>query len=76
MLIYKRLVRCKRFKHNKTICNSMTSPFLWALSLVGIIPAVIWYDNQTVLIIWAFLFMTIYTIIYRRIVHFKFKFKR
>jgi len=76
MLIYKRLVRCKRFKRNKTICNSMTSPFLWALSLVGIIPAVIWYDNQTALIIFAFLFMAIYTIIYRRIVHFKFKFKR
>ena len=76
MLIYKRLVRCKRFKYNKTICNSMTSPFLWALSLVGIIPAVIWYDNQTALIIWAFVFMAIYTIIYRRIVHFKFKFKR
>jgi UDP-GlcNAc:undecaprenyl-phosphate/decaprenyl-phosphate GlcNAc-1-phosphate transferase len=76
MLIYKRLVRCKRFEYNKTICNSMTSPFLWVLSLAGIIPAVIWYDNQTVLIIWAFVFMAIYTIIYRRIVHFKFKFKR
>jgi UDP-GlcNAc:undecaprenyl-phosphate/decaprenyl-phosphate GlcNAc-1-phosphate transferase len=75
MLIYKRLVKCKTFKNNKVMCNSMTSPFLWALSLVGIIPAVIWYDNQTALIIWAFVFMAIYTIIYRRIVHFKFKFK-
>jgi UDP-N-acetylmuramyl pentapeptide phosphotransferase/UDP-N-acetylglucosamine-1-phosphate transferase len=73
MLIYKRLVQCKRFKHNKTICNSMTSPFLWALSLLGIIPAVIWFDNQIILIILAFVFMVIYTIIYRRIVHFKFK---
>ena len=73
MLIYKRLVKCKRLKHNKTICNSMTSPFLWVLSLLGIIPAVIWFDNQTILIIWAFVFMVIYTIIYRRIVHFKFK---
>ena len=73
MLIYKRWVKCKIFKHNKTICNSMTSPFLWVLSLLGIIPAVIWFDNQTMLIIWAFVFMAIYTIIYRRIVHFKFK---
>ena len=73
MLFYKRVVKCKTFKNNKTICNSMTSPFLWALSLVGIIPAVIWYDDQTMLIIWAFVFMVIYTIIYRRIVHFKFK---
>ena len=75
-LVYRKLISCDRFKHDKVICNSMVSPFMWLLSLVGIIPAVIWYDNQTVLIIWAFLFMTIYTIIYRRIVHFKFKFKR
>jgi len=47
-----------------------------AYSLVGIIPAVIWYDDQTMLIIWAFVFMAIYTIIYRRIVHFRFKFKK
>ena len=73
MIFYKRLVRRIFFKNNKTMQNSMTSPFLWALSLVGIIPAVIWYDNQTMLIIWAFIFMIIYTIIYRRIVHFKFK---
>jgi UDP-GlcNAc:undecaprenyl-phosphate/decaprenyl-phosphate GlcNAc-1-phosphate transferase len=76
MLIYKRLVKCKTFKNNKVMCNSVTSPFLWALSLVGIIPAIIWFDNQTMLIVWAFVFMAIYTIIYRRIVHFKFKFKK
>jgi UDP-N-acetylmuramyl pentapeptide phosphotransferase/UDP-N-acetylglucosamine-1-phosphate transferase len=75
-LIYKRLIKCKTFKNNKKICNSMVSPFLWLLSLISIIPAVIWYDNQTMLIVWAFIFMLIYTIIYRRIVHFKFKFKR
>ena len=73
MMLYKRLVKRKFFKNNKTMQNSMTSPFLWALSLVSIIPAVIWYNNQTMLIIWAFIFMIIYTIIYRRIVHFKFK---
>jgi len=73
MMFYKRLVRRIFFKNNKTMQNSMTSPFLWALSLVGIIPAVIWYDNQTMLIIWVCIFMIIYTIIYRRLVHFKFK---
>jgi len=75
MLIYKRWVKNNMFKNNKTMCNSMTSPFLWLLSLVGIIPAIIWYDNQTILIICAFIFMAIYTIIFRRIVHFKFNFK-
>jgi UDP-GlcNAc:undecaprenyl-phosphate/decaprenyl-phosphate GlcNAc-1-phosphate transferase len=73
MLIYKRVVKCKIFKNNKVMCNSMTSPFLWVLSLFSIIPAVIWFNNQTMLIVWAFVFMLVYTIIYRRIVHFKFK---
>jgi len=76
MFIYKRLVKRKNFKNNKALCNSMTSPFLWLLSLVGIIPAVIWYDNKMMLIVCAIIFMVIYTIVYRRIVHFKFKFKK
>ena len=73
MLIYKRVVKCKKFKNNTVVCNSLTSPFLWVLSLFSIIPAVIWFNNQTMLIVWAFVFMLVYTIIYRRIVHFKFK---
>ncbi len=73
MLIYKRVVKCKKFKNNTVMCNSITSPFLWVLSLFSIIPAVIWFNNQTMLIVWAFVFMLVYTIIYRRIVHFKFK---
>jgi UDP-N-acetylmuramyl pentapeptide phosphotransferase/UDP-N-acetylglucosamine-1-phosphate transferase len=72
-LIYRKLISCDRFKHNKVICNSMTAPVMWLLSLLGIIPAVIWFNNQTMLIVWAFVFMLIYTIIYRRIMHFKFK---
>ena len=73
MLIYKRVVKCKKFKNNTVVCNSLTSPFLWVLSLFSIIPAAIWFNNQTMLIVWAFVFMLVYTIIYRRIVHFKFK---
>ena len=72
-LIYRKLISCDRFKHNKVICNSMTAPVMWLLSLLGVIPAVIWFNNQTMLIVWAFVFMLIYTIIYRRIMHFKFK---
>ena len=72
-LIYRKLISCDRFKHNKVICNSMTAPVMWLLSLLGIIPAVIWFNNQTMLIVWAFVFMLVYTTIYRCIVHFKFK---
>jgi UDP-N-acetylmuramyl pentapeptide phosphotransferase/UDP-N-acetylglucosamine-1-phosphate transferase len=64
-LVYKKFISCDRFKHNEVICNSMTSPAMWLLSLIGIIPAVIWFNNQTMLIIWAFAFMFIYTVIYK-----------
>jgi UDP-N-acetylmuramyl pentapeptide phosphotransferase/UDP-N-acetylglucosamine-1-phosphate transferase len=75
-LVYRKLISCDRFKHNKVICNSMTSPVMWLLSLVGIIPAVVWFDNQTILIIWVFVFMFIYTIIYKYISSDIFKFNR
>jgi UDP-GlcNAc:undecaprenyl-phosphate/decaprenyl-phosphate GlcNAc-1-phosphate transferase len=66
-LIYKKLIASELFSHNKIICNSFTAPFLWALALVGIIPAVIWFDNQVLLIISAFVFMIVYTCIYMHI---------
>ena len=73
-LVYRKLISCDRFKHNKVICNSMTAPVMWLLSLVGIAPAIIWFDNQTALIIWAFVFMLVYTIVYKYISSKRFKF--
>jgi UDP-N-acetylmuramyl pentapeptide phosphotransferase/UDP-N-acetylglucosamine-1-phosphate transferase len=73
-LFYRKLISCDRFKHNKVICNSMVAPVMWLFSLVGIIPAVVWFDNQTMLIGASFLFMFIYTIMYRYIASDKFKF--
>jgi UDP-GlcNAc:undecaprenyl-phosphate/decaprenyl-phosphate GlcNAc-1-phosphate transferase len=73
-LVYRKFISCDRFKHKKVICNSMVSPLMWLLSLTGIIPAVIWFDNQMALIIWAFIFMVIYTIIYKYISSERFKF--
>ena len=66
-LVYRKIVSCDRFKNNKIICNSMTAPIMWLVSLVGIIPAIIWFDNQTMLIISVFMFMFIYTVIYKYI---------
>jgi UDP-N-acetylmuramyl pentapeptide phosphotransferase/UDP-N-acetylglucosamine-1-phosphate transferase len=74
-LVYRKLISCDIFKHNKVICNSMTAPVMWLLSLVGIVPAVIWFDNQTILIISSFVFMIIYTVIYKYISSDRFKFK-
>ena len=73
-LIYRKVISCDRFKHNKVICNSMVAPVMWLLSLLGIIPAVIWFNNQAMLIIWAFVFMLVYTVIYKYIASDKLKF--
>ena len=73
-LVYQKLISCKFFKQNKVICNSMVSPVIWLLSLIGIVPAIIWFDDQTMLIISAFMFMFIYTIIYKYISSDRFKF--
>ena len=72
-LIYRKVISCKKFKNNPKICNSMVSPLIWLLSLAGILPAIVWYNNQTVLIVFAFIFMTIYTLIYKYLSKDKFK---
>ena len=73
-LVYRKLISCDRFKYNKVICNSMVAPVMWLLSLIGIVPAIIWFDNQTALIIWAFVFMLVYTIVFKYISSKRFKF--
>ena len=66
-LVYRKLISCDRFKDNKVICNSMTAPIMWLMSLIGIAPAAIWFDNQKMLIFALFMFMLIYTVFYRYI---------
>jgi UDP-N-acetylmuramyl pentapeptide phosphotransferase/UDP-N-acetylglucosamine-1-phosphate transferase len=73
-LVYQKFISCNLFKQNKVICNSMVSPIIWPLSLIGTVPAIIWFDDQTILIISAFMFMFIYTIIYKYISSDRFKF--
>ena len=63
MLVHK-LVVANNPKGSKIMSNSKTSPFLWLLSLVSIIPTVLWYDDKLALIGWACMFMVFYTIIY------------
>lgn len=75
-LVYRKIISCDRFKNNKVICNSMVSPFMWVLSLIGIVPAIIWFDSQVILIMSAFIFMFIYIVIYKFISSNRFKFNR
>jgi UDP-N-acetylmuramyl pentapeptide phosphotransferase/UDP-N-acetylglucosamine-1-phosphate transferase len=51
--------------------NSMTSPYLWAICVLSIAPAVLFYDNTLVLLLCLLLFSLSYVLLYVRIVRFK-----
>jgi UDP-N-acetylmuramyl pentapeptide phosphotransferase/UDP-N-acetylglucosamine-1-phosphate transferase len=51
--------------------NSMTSPYLWILCLMSVIPSVLWWESSTVLTCFLLLFMTSYVMLYWSILKFK-----
>ena len=51
--------------------NSMTSPYLWLLCMLSVIPAVLFWDNTMVLTGFLILFALSYLLLYWRIVRFK-----
>jgi UDP-GlcNAc:undecaprenyl-phosphate/decaprenyl-phosphate GlcNAc-1-phosphate transferase len=73
-MIYKRVVRWavgSREPKDKVIRNSLTAPYLWLLSAMAVIPAVIFWHNAWVLRGFALLFGITYIVLYRKLVHFK-----
>ena len=68
-LIYRRLRRDPA--GNVRRANSGTSPFLWLLAAVGIVPAAIWWDNSPVLSVALLAFVLAYITLYWRIVRFR-----
>lgn len=47
--------------------NYTTSPFLWVLSCLGVVPGLLWWNNTVLLIFSAILFALIYICLYWRI---------
>jgi UDP-N-acetylmuramyl pentapeptide phosphotransferase/UDP-N-acetylglucosamine-1-phosphate transferase len=73
-LIHRRVVRWlvdAEEERRSTVRNSMTSPYLWLLCLSSVLPAVLWWDNTTMLAISLLAFMVGYVLLYRSIVRFK-----
>jgi UDP-N-acetylmuramyl pentapeptide phosphotransferase/UDP-N-acetylglucosamine-1-phosphate transferase len=81
-LIHRRVIRpayraqhvkpqTKRQTTQQTTRNSMTSPYLWLLCLLSVIPAVIWWNNTAMLTFFLFLFMASYVLLYCRILRFQ-----
>ena len=73
MLVFKRLVRWtvgRRDARALTRRNSMTSPYLWLLSLLAVIPATLFWKNTWVLASFCLLFVITYVWLYVQIVRF------
>lgn len=73
MLVYKRLVRwavgSTEVRH-KIQRNAMTSPYLWVLSSLAVIPAVLFWQYEYVLMGFVALFSIVYLLLYRTLVRF------
>lgn len=73
-LIHRRLVRQlidDTHERRLRARNSMTSPYLWLLCSLSVIPAVLWWNRTGVLTFFLGLFMVSYVVLYWRIVRFK-----
>lgn len=73
-IVYKRLVRwmvgSKEAEH-LTRRNSLTAPYLWALALFSVAPAMLFWNRTPVLVSCVVVFVVFYVYLYRMIVHFK-----
>jgi len=73
-LIYRRFLRWaagERTARELTRRNSMTSPYLWVLSMLSAIPAVLFWNNSALLGGFILLFSVTYLVLYWRIVRFR-----
>ena len=71
MLVYKRIIPfVLNINGNDIIRNSATSPFLWLICSIGVIPAVVFWNNTLLLVISSFVFCLLYVYLYRAIVRF------
>lgn len=73
-LIYRRVLRRSagdRSAKMLTRCNSMTSPYLWVLCALALVPALLWWDSTAVMVLSIALFGIVYTTLYWRIVRFR-----
>jgi len=70
-LIYRRIMRWAHPGDQSYWGNAKTSPYLWALSSLGVIPALLWWDSTLALMMSSFVFVLLYNFIYCQIVTFR-----
>jgi UDP-N-acetylmuramyl pentapeptide phosphotransferase/UDP-N-acetylglucosamine-1-phosphate transferase len=73
-LIYRRFLRWaagEATPRQKVLRNSMTSPYLWVLCSLSVLPATLWYDSTPILAACIVVFGVGYVGLYWRIVRFR-----
>ncbi len=74
MLIYKRVIRWAVGSRNAralTRRNAVTSPYLWTLSLLAVVPATVFWATTLALIGFLAMFVCVYSWLYTAIVRFR-----
>ena len=74
MLVFKRLMRWavgNQDARRLTQRNSMTSPYLWILCSLSVVPATLFYDSTLIQAAFILLFALLYIVLYWRIVRFR-----
>ncbi len=56
---------------DKTLRNALTSPFLWALTMLSVIPALLFWDHTSALLFISFLFGLFYVYFYWKLIYLK-----
>jgi len=72
-LLYRRVFNTynQNNRHSLLSANAKTSPYLWLLSSVAIIPALIWWKSTHILVGFSLAFCLLYWWLYRQIVYFR-----
>ena len=73
-LIYRRLVKRwggSRDPHHRMMRNSVTSLYVWGLSTLCAIPAILFWSHTAILMLFVGLFVVSYIVLYRRLVQFR-----
>lgn len=72
-LLYRRVfnTHLRNSKSSMLSANAKTSPYLWLLSSIAILPAVIWWQSTPILMGFSLAFCLIYWWLYRQVVYFK-----
>lgn len=74
-LIYRRIIRWAEVPNPKDVAsfskNAKTSPYLWLLSTLAVIPSIIWWQTTWILQCFALLFCISYIWAYNALVKFK-----